>query len=285
MKKELISENGRRSHYKFEFQSMGEFIKFLNDNDSKEKRYSNRYEQECTNSSYAWYGSKDLDDAIDTCEKGWTEKAKRLTTKIKAYSTTSDFTKYQKRFIDQAGFQPIVPLYLAGMPNNMMNSKFEQKKQKVITITKSVGYRGEVSIRQIEEESLKTLSIVKMLESKGYRVNLNVCNTWIASHNTITLKINIKKANEKLNISKVAFPLTHPSMMRRLIFRFREVIPEHDLSDAGSSMYDKESNIAAIDPKKEIFIPSFMKMSMNEIKDIKDVENGFTVDDWRKKIR
>lgn len=285
MKKELISKNGRRSHYKFEFQSMGEFIKYLKDNDSTPKNYSDKYEQVYTNSRRAWYGSRNLDDAIETCENGWTEKAKRLTTKIKTYSTTSDFTKYQKRFIDQAGFQPIVPLYLAGVPNNMMNSRFEQKKQKVITITKSVGYRGEVSLQQIEEESLKTLSIVKMLESKGYRINLNVCNTWKACDNTITLKINIKKANEKLNISKVAFPLTHPSMLRRLIFRFREVIPEHDTRTVGGSMYDKQSNIAAIDPKKEIFIPSFMDLSMDEIKDIKDVENGFTVDDWRKKIK
>lgn len=285
MKKELISKSGLRSHYKFEFQSMGEFIKYLRDNDSTPKSYSDKYEKECTNLRYAWYGSRNLDDAIETCETGWTEKAKKLTTKIKTYSTTSDFAKYQKRFIDQAGFQPIVPLYLAGMPNNMMNSKFEQKKQKIITITKSVGYRGEVTVQQIEEESLKTLSIVKMLESKGYRVNLNICNTWRASRNTITLKINIKKANEKLNISKIAFPLTHPSMLRRLIFRFREIIPEHDTSGGGGSMYDKQSNIAAIDPKKEIFIPSFMDLSLNEIKDLKDLESGYTVSDFRRKFK
>lgn len=282
MKKELVE----RFHYKFEFQSMGEFIKYLRDNDSAAPRkYSDEYEQTYTNSRRAWYGSRNLDDAIEICEKGWSEKAKRLTTKIKTYTTTSDFTKYQKRFISQSGFQPIVPLYLAGVPNNMMNSRFEQKKQKIITITKSVGYRGEVSLRQIEEESLKTLSIVQMLESKGYRVNLNICNTWNANKNTITLKINIKKASEKLNISKVAFPLTHPSMLRRLIFRFREVTPEHDDSMIGASLYDKLSNIVAIDPKKEIFIPSFMDLSMDEIKDIKDLESGYTVSDFRKKFK
>lgn len=281
MKKEIVNTN----HYKFEFQSMGEFIKYLRDNDSAPRKYSDRYEQEYTNSRRAWYGSRNLDDAIEICENGWSEKAKRLTTKIKTYTTTSDFAKYQKRFISQSGFQPIVPLYLAGVPNNMINSRFEQKQQKVITITKSVGYRGEVSLRQIEEESLKTLSIIQMLESKGYRVNLNVCNTWNANRNKITLKVNIKKANEKLNISKVAFPLTHPSMLRRLIFRFREITSEHDCSDAGASLYDKLSNIAAIDPKKEIFIPSFMDMSMDEIKDIKDLESGYTVSDFRKKFK
>ena len=281
MKKELVE----RHHYKFEFQSMGEFIKYLRDNDSAPKKYSDEYEQVYTNSRRAWYGSRNLDDAIEICENGWSEKAKRLTTKIKTYTTTSDFTKYQKRFISQAGYQPIVPLYLAGVPNNMINSRFEQKKQKIITITKSIGYRGEVSLRQIEEESIKTLSIVQMLESKGYRVNLNVCNTWNANRNTITLKINIKKASEKLNISKIAFPLTHPSMLRRLIFRFREVTPEHDDSMIGASLYDKLSNIVAIDPKKEIFIPSFMDLSMDEIKDIKDLESGYTVSDFRKKFK
>ena len=282
MKKELVKTN----HYKFEFQSMGEFIKYLRDNDSAPKRYSNEYERECTNLRRAWYCSRNLDDAIEICETGWFEKAKRLTTRIKTYSTTSDFTKYQKRFIDQAGFQPIVPLYLAGMPNNMMNSKFDQKKQKIITITKSIGYRGDVSPMQIEEESLKTLSIVQMLESKGYRVNLNICNTWFdQSKNHITLKINIKKANEKLNISKIAFPLTHPSMLRRLIFRFREIIPEHCSRIAGASEYDKNSNMPAIDTKKEIFIPSFMNMSMDEIKDLKGLESVYTVSDFRNIIK
>ena len=282
MKKELVKTN----HYKFEFQNMGEFIKYLRDNDSVPKEYSDKYERESTNSRRSWYGTTNLDEAIKTCESGWTEKAKRLTTKIKTYTTTSDFSKYQKRFISQAGYQPIVPLYLAGVPNNMMNSKFDQKKQKVITITKSIGYRGEVSTKQIEEESLKTLSIVQMLESKGYRVNLNVCNTWgFGEGKEITLKINIKKASEKLNISKVAFPLTHPSMLRRLIFRFREVTPEHDSFSAGGSLYDRASNICAIDPKKEIFIPSFMDMTMDQIKDLKDMESGYTVSDFHNIIK
>lgn len=282
MKKELISKSGRESHYKFEFQSMGEFIKYLKDNESKEYGPSH----DTSNYRDGFTLTKNWDEAIETCETGWTEKAKVLTTRIKTYSTSSDFTKYQKKFIDQAGFQPIVPLYLAGMPNNMINSKFEQKKQKVITITKSVGYRGEVAAQQIEEESLKTLSLIRMLENKGYRINLNICNTWSIGRKKITIKINIKKANEKLNISKVAFPLAHPSMMRRLIFRFREVTPEHGSTwDMGGSHYDKESNIAAIDPKKEIFIPSFMKMSMDEIKDLRDIEKGFTVDDMVKKIK
>lgn len=282
MKKELVKTN----HYKFEFQNMGEFIKYIRDNDSVKKTYSNRYEETCSNSRRSWYGSTNLDDAIETCETGWTEKAKRLTTKIKTYTTTSDFVKYQKRFISQVGFQPIVPLYLAGVPNNMMNSRFDQKKQKIITITKSIGYRGDVSLMQIEQESLKTLSIVQMLESKGYRVNLNICNTWFdCCKNHITLKINIKKASEKLNISKIAFPLTHPSMLRRLIFRFREIVPEHRGCEAGASEYDKASNICAIDPKKEIFIPSFMDMSMDEIKDLKDLESGYTASDFHKIIK
>lgn len=282
MKKELVKTN----HYKFEFQNMGEFIKYLQDNDFVEKDFSNEYERPCTNSRMGWYGSTNLNDAIEICENGWSEKAKRLTTKIKTYTTTSDFAKYQKRFISQAGYQPIVPLYLAGVPNNMINSRFDQKKQKIITITKSIGYRGNVSPMQIEQESLKTLSIIQMLENKGYRVNLNICNTWFdCCKNHITLKINIKKANEKLNISKIAFPLTHPSMLRRLVFRFREIVPEHCGRNAGASEYDKASNIAAIDPKKEIFIPSFMDMSMDEIKDLKDLESGYTASDFQKIIK
>ena len=58
------------------------------------------------------------------------------------------------------------------------------------------------------------------------RVNLNIVSGFDVPDMRIIVKIKVKNSTEKLNISKLAFPLVHPSMLRRLLFRFLEVVPK-----------------------------------------------------------
>lgn len=124
------------------------------------------------------------------------------------------------------GYQAVVPLYLNGCPQNMVNSKMVSVKQKIITLNKSVSYSAYTTTRQIEDESVKAMQIVKRLESQGYRCNLNIVLGVFKGTRRFIVKIRIKNANEKLNVSKLAFPMVHPSMLRCLFFRFIEVYPK-----------------------------------------------------------
>lgn len=82
-----------------------------------------------------------------------------------------------------------------------------------------------VDTEEIIEQSVMTMRIVKKLEAQGLRVNLSIALGTTAGDTEIVGKIQIKGANEKLNVSKLAFPMVHPSMLRRLYFRYIEVEP------------------------------------------------------------
>ena len=259
----------------YEFNSMSDYIKTLTDPELLKGRSIG--DSSKTGDSL-WYGTGSFNEAVTLATEGWTECANRLTKQLNFQIKKMEGDKTMKMFLSQVGYQPIIPLYLNGCPNNMMNMKMDVKKQKVLTIVKSVGFRGNVSTKQIEEESIKTLLLVTMLERKGYRVNLYTLNGYYAGGKNHYCRVKIKGASEKLNISKIAFPLVHPSMLRRLNFRFREVVARTPI---GGSLYTKNDNMPAI-KKGEIFIPSFMKMTIDQIKNIDDVEHGKDFDEIKK---
>jgi hypothetical protein len=60
------------------------------------------------------------------------------------------------------------------------------------------------------------LQLVNRLEKQGYRVNLNVI-FGTSKRNQVITKVRIKNASQRLNVKQVAFPLVHPSMLRRII--------------------------------------------------------------------
>ncbi len=109
----------------------------------------------------------------------------------------------------------------------MINKKNVVQKKKVITLNKNISYHAKITTQEILDNSVKALQIIQKIEAQGIRCNLNlICCIRDRSTTEInTLKIRLKSANERLNVSKLAFPLVHPSMLRRLIFRFIEVSP------------------------------------------------------------
>ena len=112
------------------------------------------------------------------------------------------------------------------MEGGLITIKKVVQKQKIITITKNCSYLAYVSKEAIQKSNILALHLVRTLEAKGYKVNVNYLNVTAGKNQAIITKIKLKAANERLNISKLAFPLVHPSMMRRIMFRYREVLPE-----------------------------------------------------------
>ena len=166
--------------------------------------------------------TKSYEEAEELLLHGWEEMAKKLNTKLQRMNVSKQ-TK-QKTVYDVCGYQCSVPRYLQGIPTNMINQKVVTKKQKVITITKNISYSAHVRKETIEEESIKVLQLVNSLEKQGYRVILNVTLISKSKKENIIIcnKVRIKNANERLNLSKISFPMVHSSYLRRIIFRWIE---------------------------------------------------------------
>lgn len=173
-------------------------------------------------------GTKSYEEAISLMKHGSKDISVKLNGVLNKKEIKQSTNELIKRNVyDVVGFQPSVPRYLQGVPNSMINQKNYMKKVKVVTITKNISYPAFVEQEKIIDESAKILSVVRYLESKGVRVNVNlffgVYGIYQTKKECMVAKIRVKNANERLNISKLSFVMCHPSMLRRIMFRLLEV--------------------------------------------------------------
>lgn len=248
--------SGSQIHEVVEFKSLYEFIEYIENTPENDLFHNACYKSSKASEKNGWYLTKSLNEAIDLAKYGWNDGAKNLNTQFKfaTKKTTSDIEL--KQILDVAGYQAIVPLYLQGSPMNMMNKKPQAIKQKIITINKTTSFSSGISATQVINETTKCLEIIKKVESKGIRVNLNL----LISTGKVCVKIRLKSANERLNIAKLAFPIIHPSMFRRLFFRFVEVYPgyKEKVFTTGYGYVPQESAFNIACEKNEIMMNTIM---------------------------
>lgn len=243
-----------------EFDSLKEFYDYICNTPLNETFRWGDLSSSSTSKS-GWYGTKTFDEATDLFKNGWQFGAEELTKKLKIAETQHDVQTTYKNILGMCGYQAIVPLYLQGVPNNMVNKKIVPIKNKVITINKTISVSASVSSATMKAESVKCFQIIKKIEQSGIRVNLNL----MISTGHVCVKIRLKSANEKLNISKLAFPLVHPAMFRRLYFRFIETYPTIPKSFRyGYGRVPFESEFKAVCGKGEIVLPTLLKGNTEE---------------------
>lgn len=226
---------------------------------------------------YDFSQTHSFEEAVELFKSGWQDMSEKLNQMLKVEVGKMEKVMVSKNIISVQGYQPIVPLYLNGIPTNMISRKMQPMKQKVVTLNKSITYSGGVSTDTIIAESIKALAIIKKLENQNYRCNLNIILGTEVSYKGYTIKVRIKSANERLNINKLSFPLVHPSMLRRLFFRFIETYP--DVPSGFRVGYGKPT-----DPEKlraaypdEILLPQFIRKDIKSINTLKDLEK---LDRW-----
>lgn len=241
-----------------EFESLQEFYEYITNTPTNAAFAKREAFNNLSSHSYRrseWYGTESFEEASNMMRDGWTIGAQNLTQKLKLAETNKEVQNTYKNVLSICGYQAIVPLYLNGVPNNMINKKIIPVKKKVITINKALSCSCTVSSETMMEESVKAFQIIKKIEATGIRVNLNL----LISTGHVCVKIKLKSASERLNLSKLAFPLVHPSMFRRLYFRFIEVYPTIPKSFSfGYGKVPVASDFKAVCGKDEILLPTLL---------------------------
>lgn len=212
-----------------QFNSIAEFMQYLETTPVNDAfKYAQQASTIEERSGRKWYGTQNYKEACNLLANGYNEGIEKLNKRINGVQKLNvDIQKQLKTYLDVQGFQPCVPLYLNNVPNCMVNSKMQAKKQKILNVVKSISYSSFVAPEQITEYSVIALKIVQMLERQGYRVNLFVtmpCESHRGDVQICTIKL--KSSSERLNLSKLAFPMLHPSMLRRFSFKYLEVQPD-----------------------------------------------------------
>ncbi len=131
------------------------------------------------------------------------------------------------QFNDFVGDVPNVPLYLMGYPLNMIRQKREElNEDKVIDIYFNVSVPAYTSKEQIFNRGVIALSLIDYLEGLGYKVNLHLFELSTKDDQVCLYEFDLKNLDEATDYRNLFFPLTHPSFLRRIIFKLIEKTPE-----------------------------------------------------------
>ena len=206
-------------------------------------------------------------------KNGWDDMAQKLTKKLNVIKNQIVDAQVQKVLFDVVGFQASVPRYLQGIPTNMVNKKNVPVKQRVITLNKDISYNAAISTEQIIEASVQTLQLIKKIEAQGIRVNLNLIWGSSAGGTKEVAKVRLKSANERLNISKLAFPLVHPSMLRRLCFRYLETAPTVNSSYVHGYGMPLDGSALKVFCKGEYVLPRLFDGNVTKLGNLTEVCN------------
>lgn len=164
-------------------------------------------------------------EAMDIMKSGYSdplEKMKRAVIKV----GRSDISKKPKLKNDFVGFVPHVPNTLKNIPLTMINrEKRTIKKSKTLQLTYSFCASANVSTRKIIEGGINFISLVNSLEKQGYRIKIDIIFVSVTDKTGSGFSVTLKEYGQQLNLLKLAFPLVHPAMLRRVCFKWLETNP------------------------------------------------------------
>ncbi len=271
--KETTKTYGKTTTYIREFDSLNSFYEYITTTPLNKTFCWKEGGLSSTAGSKKFTGTENFEEAVNLFKNGWDDMAKKLTKKLKVTQSQTMCSEVQKTIYDIVGFQCSVPRYLQGIPTSMVNKKLVPIKQKVVTLNKDFSYNCSISTEDIIEASIQTMQVVKMIEAQGVRVNLNIIFGVAAGNTREVAKIRIKSANERANISKLAFPLVHPSMFRRLCFRYIEVAPT--ITDSYSFGYGKPLDGSQLKQycKDEYVLPRLFDGNLSQLGDLSTICN------------
>lgn len=240
-----------------EFDSIHELVKY--NNDTPHNREIFKHIQSSVTGGKRFTMTSSYEEASNLLQYGWDPGAKQLNKELKIANAQQTDKIVQRSVYDVVGFQASVPRYLQGIPTNMVNKRIERRKQKSVTLIKSIAYSAKVKADEILKDSVKFLQIIQAIEKQGIRVNAYVVQHIIKRKEECMFRVKIKSANERLNVSKMSFPLIHPSFLRRIMFKTLEV--ESRLTEIGWPIgYGKPAKWETKEllGKNEYFIPALI---------------------------
>lgn len=177
---------------------------------------SNAFEDARTKTYSSWEGVRSYNEALNLLKNGYVDKVEKMQKEInKSVIGQSKRITFHN---DIVGYAPIVPLAILGVPNSMINSKIKPIKAKVIEICYDIGCSAFVDSNDIIRVGLAFLKIIANMEMQGYRIKLTAVQGY--SNNSILnlLRINLKSANQPLDLKRISFPTIHTGFFRVIGF-------------------------------------------------------------------
>lgn len=173
-----------------------------------------------------WSGSKSFEEAMKMLEDPDPEIIQKVNEKAK--KAHLDYMSKEKAMFDvsraETGEYIDVGLFMQGEPESFYQARDEFIPDKVLHLNVVSNYSAGVQSSEIIEALINLSAAILVLETKGYRVGINVVWTADYCRDDFSYFINheLKSPRGPLNIPKLV-AVTHPSFFRRGIFRVQEM--------------------------------------------------------------
>lgn len=221
------------------FSSVREFEKTISErkpNKVMEKVRNGKYNSDLRGDKRTLFtGTESLADANKLLVHGDLENAKKVSAAVTKLSMAdnSDNTRFYKKTTKSVcGAFPIVPLHIIGVPCNMMAQRNFTKRKPVVSIIANPSVNCDITASEIIKTGALLLSAINLLEKSGIRVCLYAGNfgemarSWQGKGDLqIGFLIKLKEPDAPLNLPNIAYPLVHPSFLRRHDFKYLETAP------------------------------------------------------------
>ena len=163
--------------------------------------------------------SMDYVDATTTAQSGgyWENGVDRMVDTATDTATAQELDR-PAIGLEQCGFAPCVPAYMAGSPDNMLAFSAVEPTRKLLRVGVSVAYSCRVTGEQVANRGRAILANVNALERAGYRVELIAVWGAKAGNRSVQVSMTVKESHDAYAPTSVAFALTEDGFARRLLW-------------------------------------------------------------------
>ena len=175
---------------------------------------------------YGWYCTSDYNEAKKLITFGYKEHLDKIKHEMKV--TAKKYNKFQvvnknAPHAEIVGYVPHVPNAIQNIPNSMINvHKVPQKQKTMHIVYTNSGNCGENSDFFINA-GVTMLTAINIIEANGIQVKLDLTFVSAQERNEVAFPtVNLKNYGQRLDLLKICFPITHPSMLRRIGFKWIE---------------------------------------------------------------
>ena len=195
-------------------------FKALNDIPSSQRNESEKKDK----GRPSWSGSYTYEETKETLRSGYKDPLDKLK---KAVLKTGQKDNHQRprTHNDFVGFAAHVPNTLMGLPQTMINRPKSKAMAKTIHLLYSFCAASTTTPDDLIKGGVNFISLANSLEKQGYRVKIDAICTMVENKTVAAFTVNLKEYGQNMNLLKLAYPLVHPGMLRRLAFKWLETTP------------------------------------------------------------
>lgn len=196
-------------------------------------------EPSSTHGTYSFTQTHTKEEAVNLALYGWPAGRDNLSDTLAIVNPERGVYRASGR--DVAGDFPNVPMAIAGDPMCMTTTRRSHvASHPVIRIDYNISTSGTVDANCYVNRGAALLSIVDMLEARGYSCELRLFVKAYSDHKRLNMAVTYKRAGDALDLDRAAFAITHPSVLRRFYFSVCEQHPDLEKEfDVGYGVPDR----------------------------------------------